>query len=93
MKVRALRREGRRKKESGCEIGSVVVVVVIMRMIRMIMIMVAMIYADQDNHDAKHESGCEMEAVHIFRPGRQMGSLDQAERWIVDQSNQFAKSI
>ena len=58
-----------------------------------IMIMVTMIYADHDNHDAKHEAGCEMEAVHIFRPGRQMGSLDQAERRIDDQSNQFAKSI
>ena len=58
-----------------------------------IMILVTMIYADHDNHDAKDEAGCEMEAVHIFRPGRQMGSLDQAERRIDDQSNQFAKSI
>ena len=81
MQVGTLRREGRRKEEAGCEIGSVVVVVVIMRMIRVrIMIMVTMIYADHDNHDAKHEAGCEMEAVHIFRPGRQMGSLDQADR-------------
>ena len=101
MQVGTLRREGRRKEEAGCEIGSVGVVVVIMRMIRVrIMMMVTMIYADHDNHDVKHEAGCEMhetgcemEAVHIFRPGRQMGSLDQAERRIDDQSNQFAKSI
>ena len=76
MQVEALRREGRRKEESGCEIGSVVVVVMIMRMI---VIMATMIYADHNNHDAKHEAGCEMEAVHIFQPGRQMGSLDQAD--------------
>ena len=94
MQVGTLRREGRRKEEAGCEIGSVEVVVVIMRMIRVrIMMMVTMIYADHDNHDVKHKAGCEMEAVHIFRPGRQMGSLDQAERRIDDQSNQFAKSI
>ena len=65
MKVRALRREGRRKKESGCEIGSVVVVVVIMRMIMMIVIMVTMIYADHVNHDAKHEVRCEMGSLVV----------------------------